>query len=78
MDRQREFDERNSLGFPLLSDPDRTIARALGAKRFGPVPNRRVTFVIDTDGTLLGEIRSETDMMTHADESLEILRNRAA
>ncbi len=78
VDRQRQFDERNGLGFPLLSDPDRSIAAALGAKRLGPMPNRRVTFVIDTDRTLLGEIRSERDMMTHADEALEILRNRTS
>ena len=76
VDRQREFDEVNGLGFPLLSDPDRQIAATLGAKRLGPVPNRRITFVIDTDATILGIVKSETDMMTHADEALKILSGR--
>ena len=76
VDRQREFDDENSLGFPLLSDPDRKIAAQMGAKRFGPVPNKRATYVIDADGTLLAEIKSETNMLTHADEALEALAAR--
>ena len=78
MDRQRTFDETNGLGFPLLSDPDRTVAAQFGAKRFGPIPNKRMTFVIGADRRLLGSIKSETDMMSHADEALEILRSRSA
>ena len=77
VDRQKEFDERNSLGFPLLSDPDRRIAAMLGAKRIGPLVNRRVTFVIDVDRTVLAVVKSETDMMTHADEALRVLRERS-
>lgn len=76
VDRQLEFDERNDLGFPLLSDPDRTIARQFGVKRMGPLPSKRATFVIDTDRRLLGAIRSETNMATHADEALRILAAR--
>lgn len=75
VDRQREFDERNGLGFPLLSDTDRTVAAQFGAKRLGPIPNKRMTFVIGADRTLLGAIKSETDMMTHADEALSLLRS---
>ena len=78
VDRQRTFDETNGLGFPLLSDPDRTVAAQFGAKRFGPIPNKRMTFVIGADRRLLGSIKSETDMMSHADEALEILRSRSA
>ncbi len=76
VDRQKEFDDKNSLGYPLLSDPKRVIAAQLGAKRFGPVPNKRMTVVIDTDRTLLAKITSETNMTTHADEALEALRAR--
>lgn len=74
--RQQEFDERHSLGYPLLSDPDRRIARSYGVKRPGPVFNRRSTFVIDTDGTLLEVISSELNMDVHADRALEVLRAR--
>ena len=76
VDRQMEFDEKNGLGFPLLSDPDRKIASLFGAKRFGPVPNKRATYVIDTDRTLLAEIKSETNMLTHADKALQALAGR--
>lgn len=76
MDRQKAFDEKNSLGFPLLSDPDREIAAQLGVKRFGPLPSKRATFVIDTDRRLLGAFSSELDMHAHADRALEVLRGR--
>jgi peroxiredoxin Q/BCP len=77
VEKQRNFDNKESLGFPLLSDPDFTVAATLGAKR-GPrfLPNRRMTFVIDTDRKLLDVIHSEFSMGTHADRALEILQAR--
>lgn len=77
VDRQKEFDDKNNLGFPLLSDPSRKIAAHFGAKRFGPIPNKRATYVIDTDRTLLASITSETNMQTHADRALETLAARS-
>ena len=76
MDRQKEFDDTNSLGFPLLSDPDRAIASQFGVKRFGPIPSKRATFVIDTDRTLLAAITSETNMHKHTDDALAALAAR--
>jgi peroxiredoxin Q/BCP len=76
VDRQMEFDERNGLGFPLLSDPDREIARRFGTKRLGPLPSKRMTFVIDADRRVLASMRSEINMLSHADEALEILKAR--
>ena len=35
VERQAEFDSRNDLDLPLLSDPQRSVARAYGAKRPG-------------------------------------------
>ena len=75
-DRQRQFDEANDLGFPLLSDPDKSVQAQFGIKRFGPLPSKRATFVIDTDATVLDIITSETNMTAHADRALEALRNR--
>jgi peroxiredoxin Q/BCP len=72
--RQKAFDEKNDLGFPLLSDPDREIAALFGVKRFGPLPSKRASFVIGTDRTILGVINSELNMADHADQALEILR----
>ena len=76
-DRQREFDEANDLGFPLLSDPDRVVAKQFGVARLGFLPIKRTTFVIDTDRTVLAVIASETNMAVHADRALQVLRDRA-
>ena len=75
VDRQKEFDDKNGLGFPLLSDPDREVHKQFGTKRMGPLPGKRATFVIDTDRLLVKAIRSETNMLTHADDALEALRS---
>jgi thioredoxin-dependent peroxiredoxin len=79
VDKQRQFDEKEDLGFPLLSDPDRTVAAQLGAKR-GPsfLPNKRITFVIDTDRKVLDVIHSEVSMAGHADKALAFLKGRSA
>lgn len=73
MARQAEFDEANSLGFPLLSDPDRRIAAQFGVKRPGPLWNRRKTFVIDRYRRVIEAIGSEMNMEIHADQALEAL-----
>jgi|JI10StandDraft_1071094.scaffolds.fasta_scaffold49304_2 peroxiredoxin Q/BCP len=75
VERQAEFDRKHDLGYPLLSDPDRTIAAAFGVKRMGPLFNKRSTFVIGADGTVLDVITSELDMDSHADRALEVLRS---
>lgn len=76
VDAQARFDEQHGFGYPLLSDPDRSIAKAFGVKRAGPLPNRRATFVIDSDGTVLELIASETKMDLHADRALAVLAAR--
>lgn len=59
-ERQRKFDEKHSLGFPLLSDPDHEVAEAYGAwgeksmygkKYMGII---RSAFVIDEQGKVTG------------------------
>lgn len=78
MDRQKAFDEKNDLGFPLLSDPDRSVARLFGVKRIGPLPSKRATFVVGQDRRVLGVIQSELDMTGHADKALKILKQANA
>jgi peroxiredoxin Q/BCP len=78
VEKQKQFDEKESLGFPLLSDPDRVVAAQLGAKRSaGFLPNKRVTYVVDTDRTLLDVIHTEISMGAHADKALAILKARS-
>ena len=73
VDRQKQFDEENELGFPLLSDADKTVAGIFGVKRFGPMPTKRATFVIGQDKRLVASITSETNMNKHADDALAAL-----
>ncbi len=75
-DDQAAFDQQHGLGMTLLSDPDKSIAKSFGAKRVGPVYNRRATYVISAEGVLIEEIRSERDMDVHADRALAVLAAR--
>lgn len=73
VDRQKQFDEENELGFPLLSDTDKSVAGLFGVKRFGPMPTKRATFVVGQDKKLLAAITSETNMNKHADDALAVV-----
>jgi peroxiredoxin Q/BCP len=75
--KQKQFDEKHSLGYPLLSDPDRKVAEAFGVKggMLGLSPVKRVTFVIDRDQTVRSVISSEVSMNTHADQALEVVKS---
>jgi peroxiredoxin Q/BCP len=73
VERQAKFRDKHDFEFPLLSDPDRSIATAFGVKRWGPLLNKRATFVIDTDRRLLDVIQSEMNMHAHADQALAAL-----
>lgn len=74
--KQKQFDEKHSLGFPLLSDSGRQVAEAYGVKggMLGLSPVKRATFVIGRDQTIQAVINSEVSMNTHADKALEVLR----
>jgi peroxiredoxin Q/BCP len=58
-ERQKKFDEKHDLGFPLLSDADHKAARAYGAwgkkSMYGKTYEGiiRSSFVIDESGTIL-------------------------
>ena len=70
-----KFDDANELGFPLLADTDKSVAKQFGVARFGPLPIKRVTFVIGTDRRVKTVIKSETNMTTHADDALAAVRD---
>ncbi|XVV01364.1 peroxiredoxin [Actinosynnema sp. CA-248983] len=75
VEKQKEFADRHTFDYPLLSDVDGKIAEQFAVKRrFGPLPVKRHTFVIDTDRTVLDVIKSEFAMNTHADKALTTLR----
>ncbi|MEV4008200.1 peroxiredoxin [Actinomadura sp. NPDC049753] len=75
--RQKEFADKHSLGYPLLSDPSGEVRARFGVKRsVALMPTRRQTFVIDTDRRVLAVVKSEVRMNVHADRALEALRAR--
>jgi peroxiredoxin Q/BCP len=75
VDKQKRFSDKHQFDFPLLSDPDKVVARAYGVRRGpGPIPNRRSTFVIGADGIITAVVRSELNMQVHADTALAALK----
>lgn len=79
VDKQRQFSDKHSFDYPLLSDEDGKIAEAFGVRRgkLGAklgAPVKRWTFAIGTDRKLVAVISSETNMQTHADRALEALQ----
>ena len=77
VEKQLQFSEKHSFDYPLLSDRERTVAAQFGVKRGASIlPNKRTTFVIDRDGTVLDVVSSEVNMSKHADRALEVLRSR--
>ena len=77
-ERQSLFARTFGVGFPLLSDPRSSIATSFGVARPGLLPNRRTTFVIDTDGRVLDVIANEINMNVHADRALQALARRSS
>ncbi|GAA4614367.1 peroxiredoxin [Saccharopolyspora hordei] len=76
--KQRRFAEAHGFPFPLLSDADGAVARRFGVKRrFGPLPVKRHTFVLDEQRRVLAVIRSEFRVEAHADQALAVLRQRS-
>ena len=78
VEKQHTFSSAHGFDYPLLSDPDGSVAKQFGAKRswLPALPVKRKTFVIDTDRTVLGVIGSEMRFDQHADDALALLRAR--
>ncbi|MFF9145703.1 peroxiredoxin [Streptomyces sp. NPDC055051] len=74
VEKQREFTERHSLGYPLLSDPEGAVRERFGVRRgFSLAPTKRVTFVVGQDRRVVEVVRSELRMSAHADRALAAL-----
>jgi peroxiredoxin Q/BCP len=79
VEKQKRFSDKHQFDYPLLSDPDKSVAKAYGVRRGpGPIPNKRTTFVIGADGLIKEVVRSETNMNVHADKALAALRATTA
>jgi len=68
-----EFREKNNLGFPLISDPDRKIADLYGVKSALPFIRPRITYVIDKQGVIRAAFRHDVAIGRHLSDTLEAL-----
>jgi peroxiredoxin Q/BCP len=75
VERHAAFAEKYRLPFPLVSDTSGRIAAKYGVARLGGwLPTKRVTFVIDKEGTIRNVIHSEFGIDRHIDGALATLR----
>jgi peroxiredoxin Q/BCP len=78
VERQKEFADRHSFDYPLLSDSDGAVAKIFGVARGGLLgklgPVKRWTFAIGKDSRVVKVVHSETNMNVHADEALAVFR----
>jgi len=65
----RQFREKHSLNFPLLTDEGGRASEALGVLRENRKSANRVTFLLDPDGNI-SRVYPEVSPETHADEIL--------
>ena len=79
LDAQRAFDQKNSLGFPLIADPEHEVLDAYGVwgERTRPdgtkvIGVRRWTFLIDEAGTIR-KVYQDVTPESHAGEILQDL-----
>ncbi len=78
VEKQKQFSDKHSFGYPLLSDVEGRVAEQFGVRRkIAALGNRRVTFVIDTERRVLDVIHSEIAFASHADKALSVLRSHA-
>ncbi len=72
----KRFAEKYHLPFTLLSDPDNAVRKAFGvpADMFGLLPGR-VTYIVDTTGTVQHVFNSQFKAEKHVEEAREVLKN---
>lgn len=80
VEKQKRFSDKHSFDYPLLSDPDGTVATQFGVRRrfTALLPTKRATFVIGTDRKIAAVISSEVRMNVHADRALDAVRKLKA
>lgn len=71
---QAKFHEQQELNFPLLSDPDGSVAAKYGVLPEGASWTARVTFVIDPKG-ILRAIDDKVQVTSHGDDLIELIES---
>lgn len=74
----RDFAASVSAPFPMASDKDRRISKAYGVLWPLLHVDRRVTVLVDPNGTVQGVFNHEVLVGKHVDDTLAALRRLAA
>jgi len=70
----KSFRRKNNLPFDLLSDSNDQVRKALGvaSSMFGLIPGR-VTYTIDSQGTIKHIFNSQLEFKKHAENAIEVV-----
>lgn len=74
VESHKKFVANRNLQFPMVSDQGGKIRVMYGAK--GRLLPDRVTYVIETDGTILHVFKSQLNPASHAAEAIAVLKER--
>ncbi len=66
-DSHRRFRDAHDLPFPLLSDTDKTVAKAYDVDGPMGIGVRRATYLIDADGKIQDAVQADIRVSRHAD-----------
>lgn len=74
LEQHKKFAKKHNLPFTLLADTNNKLRKQFGvpANLFGLIPGR-VTYVMDSEGTVRGVFNSQLDVKGHVKKALEII-----
>jgi thioredoxin-dependent peroxiredoxin len=75
--RQCEFATAQSVSFPMIADPERTISHAYDVLLPIIPISHRVTYVLDRDHKIAGRFKHEFAVLRHLDEVMHFVRQLA-
>jgi peroxiredoxin Q/BCP len=70
---QRRFIDKFSLTFPMVSDTEKSVIAAYGAKEVLGVTAKRKTFLIGPDGRI-AHVWPKVSVEGHADDVVSVIR----
>ena len=73
-ERHQEFARTHQLPFPLISDPDVTLARTYDVGSTIGLFVKRITYVIDSSGMIRGVFHHEVVVARHWKRTIELLQ----
>lgn len=76
LDTQCSFAGKYGATFPILSDLDRSIAKAYGVTYPFIDRGKRVTFVIDGEGYIVARFRHELLFKKHIEDAIAFMKSR--